>query len=112
MKVRREVLGDEHVDRAVANTHPDGTFRLTSPASPGATSGRDQAPTAAPARRHPVSTDDRGVLGGSDNAFPAATTNDLTREEIREVILQVGLYRGVSVSSRRTTLLRETLRDV
>jgi alkylhydroperoxidase/carboxymuconolactone decarboxylase family protein YurZ len=30
---------------------------------------------------------------------PAAITKGLTREEIREVILQVGLYRGVPVAN-------------
>jgi alkylhydroperoxidase/carboxymuconolactone decarboxylase family protein YurZ len=43
--------------------------------------------------------------------FRAAITNGLTREEIREVILQVGLYRGVAVANHGTTLLREALGD-
>jgi 4-carboxymuconolactone decarboxylase len=43
--------------------------------------------------------------------FRAAITNGLTREEIREIILQVGLYRGVPVANHGTTLLRETLGD-
>ena len=37
MKVRREVLGDEHVDRAIANTTEfTATFRTSSPGTPGA----------------------------------------------------------------------------
>jgi alkylhydroperoxidase/carboxymuconolactone decarboxylase family protein YurZ len=43
--------------------------------------------------------------------FRAAITNGVTREEIREVILQVGLYRGVPVANHATALLRETLGD-
>jgi alkylhydroperoxidase/carboxymuconolactone decarboxylase family protein YurZ len=37
--------------------------------------------------------------------------NGLSREEIREVILQVGLYRDVPVAKHGTALLRETLGD-
>jgi len=43
--------------------------------------------------------------------FRAAITNGLTREEIREVILQVGLYRGVPVANHGTQLMKETFRE-
>jgi 4-carboxymuconolactone decarboxylase len=41
----------------------------------------------------------------------AAITNGLTREEIREVILQVGLYRGAQIAIHGNALLREAQRD-
>jgi len=39
--------------------------------------------------------------------FSAAITNALTREEVRKVILQVGLDRGVPVANHATQLLRD-----
>jgi len=40
MKVRRAVLGDEHVDRAIASTPTStATSRISSHATPGETSG-------------------------------------------------------------------------
>lgn len=75
MKVRREVLGDAHVDFAVAEINPDN----------------------------------EGFQEEVPMHFLAAITNGLTREEIREVILQVGLYRGVPVANHATALLTDTL---
>nr|BFE88284.1 hypothetical protein GCM10020093_108850 [Planobispora longispora] len=50
MRTRREVLGDAHVDRAVANTTPSPrTSRTSSPATPGTRSGTVPAWTGAPA---------------------------------------------------------------
>ncbi|CAN5562712.1 hypothetical protein BH09ACT4_BH09ACT4_16410 [soil metagenome] len=37
----------------------------------------------------------------------AALTNGVTREELREVILQVGLYAGVPVANHGSTLLQQ-----
>ena len=47
MQVRREVLGDEHVDRATEQTTElTADFQDLSPATPGARSGRGPASTA------------------------------------------------------------------
>ena len=113
MKVRREVLGDEHVDRAVANVNPDNEdFQdyITRVAWGDIWSrpGLDR-------RSRSIVTLTALMTAGYWEEVPmhfrSAITNGLTREEIREVILQVGLYRGVPVANHGTALLRETLGD-
>jgi 4-carboxymuconolactone decarboxylase len=113
MKVRREVLGDEHVDRAVAGVNPDNEdFQdyITRVAWGDIWSrpGLDR-------RSRSIVTLSVLMTAGYWEEVPmhfrAAITNGLTREEIREVILQVGLYRGVPVANHGTTLLKDTLGD-
>lgn len=108
--VRRAVLGDEHVDRAVANVNPDNEdFQdyITRVAWGDIWSrpGLDR-------RSRSIVTLSVLMTAGYWEEVPmhfrAAITNGLTREEIREVILQVGLYRGVPVANHGTQLLRET----
>jgi len=113
MKVRREVLGDEHVVRAVAGVNPDNAdFQdyITRVAWGDIWSrpGLDRR------SRSLVTLSVLMTAGYWEEVpmhFRAAITNGLTREEIREVILQVGLYRGVPVANHGTALLRETLGD-
>lgn len=111
MKVRREVLGDEHVDRAVANTVPataDFQDYITRVAWGDIWSrpGLDR-------RARSISVLTALMTAGYWEEVPmhfrAAIRNGLTREEIREVILQVGLYRGVPVANHGFKLLVETL---
>lgn len=113
MKVRREVLGDAHVDRAVAGVNPDNeAFQdyITRVAWGDIWSrpGLDR-------RSRSIVTLCTLMTAGYWEEVPmhfrAAITNGLTREEIREVILQVGLYRGVPVANHGTALLKETLGD-
>jgi 4-carboxymuconolactone decarboxylase len=113
MKVRRSVLGDEHVDRAVAGVNPDNAdFQdyITRVAWGDIWSrpGLDR-------RSRSIVTLTALMTAGYWEEVPmhfrAAITNGLTREEIREIILQVGLYRGVPVANHGTTLLKETLGD-
>jgi 4-carboxymuconolactone decarboxylase len=113
MKVRREVLGDAHVDRAVAGVNPDNAdFQdyITRVAWGDIWSrpGLDR-------RSRSIVTLTALMTAGYWEEVPmhfrAAITNGLTREEIREIILQVGLYRGVPVANHGTTLLKETLGD-
>jgi alkylhydroperoxidase/carboxymuconolactone decarboxylase family protein YurZ len=114
MKVRREVLGDAHVDRAVAGVNPDNAdFQdyITRVAWGDIWSrpGLDR-------RSRSIVTLSVLMTAGYWEEVPmhfrAAITNALTREEIREVILQVGLYRGVPVANHGTALLRETLGEL
>jgi 4-carboxymuconolactone decarboxylase len=102
MKVRREVLGDEHVDRAVA-----ATTDFTAPfqeyitrsawGSIWARDGLDRhtrscitlAVLTALGREHEVAMHVR-----------AALRNGLTREQIGEVLLHTGVYAGVPTSNR------------
>lgn len=113
MKVRREVLGDTHVDRAVAGVNPDNAdFQdyITRVAWGDIWSrpGLDR-------RSRSIVTLTALMTAGYWEEVPmhfrAAITNGLTRDEIREIILQVGLYRGVPVANHGTTLLTETLGD-
>jgi 4-carboxymuconolactone decarboxylase len=113
MKVRREVLGDEHVDRAVAGVNPDNAdFQdyITRVAWGDIWSrpGLDRRSRSIVVLSVLMTA---GYWEEVPMHFRAAITNGLTREEIREVILQVGLYRGVPVANHATALLRETLGD-
>jgi 3-oxoadipate enol-lactonase/4-carboxymuconolactone decarboxylase len=113
MRVRREVLGDAHVDRAVGNTNPDNAdFQdyITRVAWGDIWSrpGLDRRSRSLVVLSVLMTA---GYWEEVPMHFRAAITNGLTREEIREVILQVGLYRGVPVANHGTTLLRETFGD-
>ena len=111
MKVRRAVLGDEHVDRAVAGVSPDNEdFQdyITRVAWGDIWSrpGLDR-------RSRSIVTLSVLMTAGYWEEVPmhfrAAITNGLTREEIREVILQVGLYRGVPVANHASQLLNSAM---
>ena len=111
MRVRREVLGDEHVDRAIAGTTPDtADFQeyVTRVAWGDIWSrpGLDR-------RARSIVTLTALMTAGSWEEVPmhlrAALRNGLTREELREIILQVGLYRGVPVANHGFSVLTETL---
>jgi 3-oxoadipate enol-lactonase/4-carboxymuconolactone decarboxylase len=111
MRVRREVLGDEHVDRAIAGTTPDtADFQeyVTRVAWGDIWSrpGLDR-------RARSIVTLTALMTAGSWEEVPmhfrAALRNGLTREELREIILQVGLYRGVPVANHAFSLLAEAV---
>jgi 4-carboxymuconolactone decarboxylase len=102
MRIRREVLGDAHVDRAVA-----GTTDFTQPwqdfitetawGTIWARDGIDRrsrsmitlAVLTALGREHEIAMHVR-----------AALTNGLTREEIAEVLLHTSVYAGVPAANR------------
>jgi 3-oxoadipate enol-lactonase/4-carboxymuconolactone decarboxylase len=109
MTVRREVLGDAHVDRAIANTSDDtADFQdyITRVAWGDIWSrpGLDR-------RARSISVLSTLMTAGYWEEVPmhlgAALTNGVTRDELRELILQVGLYRGVPVANHAFTLLRQ-----
>ena len=102
MTVRREVLGDAHVDRAVA-----GTTELTAPfqdlitryawgeiwARPGLTR----------AERSIVTLTALATLRQDEELamhIRAALRNGLTQEQIGEVLLQVAVYAGAPAANR------------
>jgi 4-carboxymuconolactone decarboxylase len=101
MEVRRAVLGDAHVDRAIANTTeftaPFQEF-ITNYAwgSIWAREGLDRktrsaitlAVLTALGRENEIAMHVRGAL-----------TNGMSREEIGEVLLHTGVYAGVPVSN-------------
>ena len=113
MAVRRQVLGDEHVDRAVAGTTP-----LTEPfqdfitryawgdiwSRPGLTRPERSIVTltalAALGREHELALH-----------VKAALRNGLTAGQIGEVLLQVAVYAGVPAANRAFTIAQQALAE-
>jgi 4-carboxymuconolactone decarboxylase len=109
MRVRREVLGDEHVDRAVANTteftQPFQDFITeTAWGNIWARDGIDRrsrsmitlAVLTALGREHEIAMHVR-----------AALTNGLTKEEIGEVLLHTSVYAGVPAANRAFAIAQQ-----
>jgi 4-carboxymuconolactone decarboxylase len=113
MAVRREVLGDEHVDRAIANTtaftEPFQEF-ITRYAwgdiwsRPGLSRAERSLVTLAvlTALQH------EGELAMH---VKAALRNGLTPEQIQEVLLQVAVYAGVPVANRAFPIAQRALAE-
>ena len=111
MRVRREVLGDEHVDRAIARTDDvtrDFQDYITRTAWGDVWS------------RPGLSRRDRSLItvallaalqheGELAMHIRAAVRNGVTPEEISEVLLQVGLYAGVPTANRALSIAQDTL---
>ncbi|HEY1625487.1 MAG TPA: 4-carboxymuconolactone decarboxylase [Streptosporangiaceae bacterium] len=113
MAVRREVLGDEHVDRAVAAATP-----FTEPfqdfitryawgdvwSRPGLTRPERSIVTlsvlAALGREHELAMH-----------VKAAIRNGLTAEQIGEVLLQVAVYAGVPAANRAFAIAQQALAE-
>lgn len=111
MEVRRAVLGDAHVDRAVARaTEFTGPFQdfITRYAwgdiwsRPGLTRAERSIVTltALAALQH------EGELAMHTKA---ALRNGLTREQIREVLLQVAVYAGVPTANRAFAIASQAI---
>jgi 4-carboxymuconolactone decarboxylase len=114
MQVRREVLGDAHVDRAVA-----ATTSFTEPfqdfitryawgeiwSRPGLSRPERSIVTltalASLGREHELAMHVKG-----------AVRNGLTAEQIAEVLLQVAVYAGVPAANRAFAIAQEALREV
>ena len=102
MAVRREVLGDAHVDRAVAST-----TEFSAPFQDWITRYAWGEIWSRPGLSRPQrSIVTLTVLAALQHEgelamhVKAALRNGLTEDEIREVLLQVGLYAGVPVANR------------
>ncbi len=113
MSVRREVLGDEHVDRAVA-----GTTAFTEPFQDFITRyawGEIwNRPGLTRAERSIVTLTVLAALqheGELAMHVKAALRNGLTPEQIQEVLLQVALYAGVPVGNRAFAVARRALEE-
>ena len=109
MKVRREVLGDAHVDRAIASIDDDSRdFQdyVTRVAWGDIWSrpGLDR-------RSRSIVALSTLMAAGHWEEVPmhlrAALRNGLTRDELGELILQVGLYAGVPVANHGIKLLHD-----
>jgi 4-carboxymuconolactone decarboxylase len=114
MAVRREVLGDAHVDRAVAATTP-----FTAPfqeyivqaawAGVWAREGLDRR------TRRLLTIGLMAALGHEQELemhLRAALADDVPREEIAEVLLQAGLYAGVPAANRAFAIGQRVLDEL
>ena len=113
MRVRREVLGDEHVDRAVADTtgftadfqdfitrYAWGSVWTREALDRKMRSAITLAVLTALGREHELALHVR-----------AARTNGLTAEEIGEVLLHTAIYAGVPASNSAFRRAQQVLRD-
>jgi 4-carboxymuconolactone decarboxylase len=114
MKVRREVLGDAHVDRATANatdfSRPFQEFITRS--------AWGEAWTRPGLDRRTRSVITLAVLTAlrAENEIPmhvrAAIRNGLTPEEIREVLIHTAVYAGVPAANSAFALAQKVLDEL
>jgi 4-carboxymuconolactone decarboxylase len=101
LRVRREVLGDEHVDRALdrANAHTEAFQKLITRYAWGEIWSR---PGLDRRTRSFITLTALVALGRFDELemhLHAAKRNGLTLEEIEEVLLQTAIYCGVPAAN-------------
>jgi 4-carboxymuconolactone decarboxylase len=113
MKTRREVLGDEHVDRATASAGEFGApFQefITRYAwgGPWSRPGLDRRMRSAITLTALVSLRAENELGMH---VRAALGNGLTPDEIREVLLHTAVYAGVPAANAAFAIARQVLRE-
>ncbi|MFG1803178.1 4-carboxymuconolactone decarboxylase [Micromonospora carbonacea] len=113
MTVRREVLGDAHVDRAIA-----GTDAFTADFQDFITRyAWGEVWTRPGLDRHVRSCVTLAVLAALHHDeelalhVRAALRNGLSPQEVAEVLLQVGVYAGVPAANRAFRVAREALRQ-
>jgi 4-carboxymuconolactone decarboxylase len=114
MKVRREVLGDEHVDRATANatdfSRPFQEYITRS--------AWGEAWTRPGLDRKTRSCITLAILTAlrADNEIPmhvrAAVRNGLTSDEILEVLIHTAVYAGVPAANSAVAIAQRTLEDL
>ena len=113
MRVRREVLGDEHVDRAIENTTEfTAAFQefITRNAW-GAVWTREGLDRRT---RSAITLAVLTALGSEQELamhVRAARTNGLTPEEISEVLLHTAVYAGVPASNAAFAVAQRVLAD-
>ena len=113
MEVRREVLGDEHVDRAIANTTAfteDFQDLITRYAwgEIWARPGLDRRMRSAITLTALVA---RGHFEELAMHVRAARRNGLGDDEIKEVLLQAAIYCGVPAANRAFAVADSVLRE-
>ena len=113
MRVRREVLGDEHVDASVAQTTDDtADFQdLITRYAWGeiwARPGLDRRTRSAITLMALVALNRESELRLH---IRAALRNGLTREEIKEVLLQSAIYCGVPAANGAFAVFREVMAE-
>jgi 4-carboxymuconolactone decarboxylase len=113
MKVRREVLGNEHVDRAIDSTTPftaDFQDLITRYAwgEIWARPGLDRKTRSCITLTALVALNHHHELAMH---VRAALRNGLTEDEIKEVLLQSAIYCGVPAANRAFAIAQEVLEE-
>ncbi|MGO8957721.1 MAG: 4-carboxymuconolactone decarboxylase [Streptosporangiaceae bacterium] len=113
MQTRREVLGDEHVDRAIANT-TDFTATFQDFITRYAWGELWNRPGLSRPERSMITIAMLAALGRDDELalhLKAALRNGLTSADISEVLLQVAVYAGVPAANRAFAIAETTLKN-
>ena len=113
MKVRREVLGDEHVDRAAERTTPlDADFQdFITRYAWGAVWTREGLDRRT---RSAITLTALTALGREDELalhLRAARRNGLSEEEIAEVLLHTAIYAGVPAANSAFAVAKRVLAE-
>ena len=114
MTIRREVLGDAYVDRALARSNEFNAplQELVATYCWGWNWGREGLP------RRDRSLINRAMIGVLNRGHElkahirGALNNGLSREEIREVLLQVGIYGGIPAAVDSFRLANEAFAEI
>ena len=111
MRIRREVLGDEHVDRAVERTTPEteefqNFITRYAWGEIWARPGLDRRTRSCITLTALVALNREHELAMH---IRAALRNGLTRDEIKEVLLQSAVYCGVPAANGAFAVFREVL---
>jgi 4-carboxymuconolactone decarboxylase len=113
MEVRREVLGDEHVDRAIART-TDFTADFQDLITRYAW-GEIWTRPGLDRRTRSCITLTALVAGGREHELAmhirAALRNGLTPDEVKEVLLQTAVYCGVPAANSAFAIAQEVLAE-
>ena len=113
MKTRREVLGDEHVDRAVAGT-TEFTADFQDLITRYAWAEVWSRPGLDRRTRSAITLTALTALGHHHELamhVRAAVRNGLTEDEIKEVLLQAAIYCGVPAANRAFAIAQEVLAE-
>jgi 4-carboxymuconolactone decarboxylase len=113
MRTRRAVLGDAHVDRAIANT-TEFTAPFQDLITRYAWGEIWSRPGLTRAERSIVTLTVLAALQHEDELamhVKAALRNGLTEAQVQEVLLQVGLYAGVPVANRAFAIAKRALAE-
>jgi 4-carboxymuconolactone decarboxylase len=114
MQVRREVLGDEHVDRAAAAA-TDFTAPFQDLITRYAWGEIWSRPGLSRAERSMITLTALAALRQEEELamhVRAAVRNGLTEAQIREVLLQVAVYAGVPAANRAFAIAQRVLADL
>jgi 4-carboxymuconolactone decarboxylase len=114
MRVRRAVLGDEHVDRAVAKT-TEFTEPFQDLITRYAWGDIWSRPGLTRAERSIITLTALAALGHWNELgmhVKAAVRNGLTPEQIQEVLLQVSVYAGVPAGNHAFAIAQEALNEL